>query len=417
MVWMVARMRNYIVIWRVIWYNATRQEETNRKMSAGEKRPNTRRLEIVPFSGDTLTSQVYEGLREQIERGEYARGDVLPSRITLARRLGVSEFVVRAAMKRLVADKLVSVRPGRGHVVETSFMKSAARALVLDVNIEPWYSFGPSVSLFECAKALRRAGCQVRTLPLGGGGNDAPYLAPLKDELSAHPDLVILRSSASRRRNAMRLVAESGCNFVTVGMGTGISRFARHVGHVFYDYSPAVAAFVEACRSSVVGRVVQLDFGRNSYLDASAALHAAGIAVERISCPTEAPCDLDELVAGAYAAMRRRLSVKPLPDVFLFTDDYLALGAREAMRDCGVNAPHDVRVVSFANRKSGLMPFDGVTHVEFDPYADGREIARCALEWLRTGTFGTYASCCAYRPGATFPTLRRLDGLDGRRFA
>ena len=85
-------------------------------MSAGEKRPNTRRLEIVPFSGDTLTRQVYEGLREQIERGEYARGDVLPSRITLARRLGVSEFVVRAAMKRLVADKLVSVRPGRGHI-------------------------------------------------------------------------------------------------------------------------------------------------------------------------------------------------------------------------------------------------------------------------------------------------------------
>ena len=41
---------------------------------------------------------------------------------------------------------------------------------------------------------------------------------PLKDELSAHPDLVILRSSASRRHTAMHLVAESGCHFVTVGM-------------------------------------------------------------------------------------------------------------------------------------------------------------------------------------------------------
>lgn len=390
---------------------------TNHKMKASAKRQKAGRLEIDPFSGDTLTRQVYDGLRGQIERGEYARGDVLPSRITLARRLGVSEFVVRAAMKRLVADKLVSVRPGRGHVVETSFMKSAARALVLDVNIEPWYSFGPSVSLFECGKALRRAGCRVRTLPLGGGGNDAPYLAPLKDELSAHPDLVILRSSASRRRSAMRLVAESGCNFVTVGMETGISRFARHVGHVFYDYSSAVADFVEACRLYRIGRVVQLDFGRNSYLDASDALRKAEVQVERLSCPIEAPCDLDDLVRTAYKVMKRRLETHSLPDLFFFTDDYLAIGAREAMRDCGVKTPHDVRVVSFANRKSGLMPFDGVAHVEFDPYNDGREIARCALEWLRSGTFGVYVPCCVYRPGATFPKARRLDGLDGRRFA
>ena len=384
-------------------------------MNTNGKSQDARRLNIDPFSGDTLTHQIYEGLREQIERGEYSQGELLPSRMTLAKRLGVSEFVVRAAMKRLVADKLVSARPGRGHIVETNFMTSAMRALVLDVNIEPWYSFGPSVSLFECGKALRRAGCQVHTLPLGGGGNDTPYLMPLKDELSAHPDLVILRSSASRRHTAMHLVAESGCHFVTVGMESGISRFARHVGHVFYDYSSAVAAFVEECRTAGVRRVTQLDFGRNSYLDASAALHAVGIAVERVSCPNEAPCDLDELVGGAYTAMRRRLSAKPLPDLFLFTDDYLALGAREAMRDCGVTTPHDVRVVSFSNRKSGLMPFDGTAHIEFNPYADGREIARCALEWLRTGTFGTYVSCCAYRPGASFPTPGRLDGLDGRR--
>lgn len=367
------------------------------------ERKDQRRIDIDPFSGDTLTHQIYDGLRAQIERGEYAYGEMLPSRTMLSGSLGVSEFVVRAALKRLVADKLVSVRPGRGHMVEASRVRSASRALVLDVNIEPWYSFGPSVSLFECGKALRRAGCQVRTLPLGGGGNDAPYLKPLQDELSAHPDLVILRSSASRRRNAMRLVAESGCNFVTVGMESSVSRFARHVGNVFYDYSPAVASLVEDCRRAGIRRVMQLDFGRNSYLDASAALCAVGIDVERISCPIEAPCDLDELVGCAYAAMKKRIRGKPLPDVFFITDDYLAHGAMEAMRDCGVKNPRDVRVVSYANRKSGMRPFDDMPHIMFDPYADGREIARCALEWLRTGAFGTYKCCCEYRPGVAIP--------------
>ena len=361
---------------------------------------------IDPFSGDTLTQQVYAGLRLRIERGAYAPGEVLPSRATLARRLGVSDFVVRAALKRLVADRFLSVRPGRGHAVEALSERSAAGALVLDVNIEPWYSFAPSVSLFECGKALRRAGCRVHTLPLGGGGNAATYLKPLKtllkDELSAHPDLVILRSSASRRRNAVRLVAESGCNFVTVGAGAGRTRFARHVGDVSYDYSPAVAELVADCRAAGVRRVTQLDFGRNSYLDASAALRAAGVGVERISCANEGPRDLDEIVRTAYGAVKRRIASGPLPDVFLFTDDYLSLGADEAMRDCGVSAPRDVRVVSFSNRRSGLMAFGGVAHVEFDPFADGHEIARCALEWLRTGVFGRYAPCCSYRPGATF---------------
>jgi len=358
---------------------------------------------IDPFSGDTLTQQVYKGLRQQIERGAYAPGEVLPSRAALARRLGVSEFVVRTALKRLVADRFLSVRPGRGHAVEALSEKSAAGALVLDVNIEPWYSFAPSVSLFECGKALRRAGCRVRTLPLGGGGNAAPYLKPLKDNLSARPDLVILRSSASRRRNAVRLVAESGCNFVTVGAGAGRTRFARHVGDVSYDYSTAVAELVADCRAAGVRRVTQLDFGRNSYLDASAALRAAGVDVERISCANEGPHDLDDIVRAAYGAVKCRLASGPLPDVFFFTDDYLSIGADEAMRNCNVSAPRDVRVVSFSNRRSGLMAFGGVAHVEFDPFADGREIARCALEWLRTGVFGRYAPCCRYCPGATFP--------------
>ena len=350
----------------------------------------------------TLTEKVVRELRRRIADGILRPGDRLPSRDALARELGVSEFVVRAALKRLVADRFLSVRPGRGHAVEALSERSAAGALVLDVNIEPWYSFAPSVSLFECGKALRRAGCRVRTLPLGGGDNAAPSLKPLKDDLSARPDLVILRSSASRRRNAVRLVAESGCNFVTVGAGAGRTRFARHVGDVSYDYSPAVAELVADCRAAGVRRVTQLDFGRNSYLDASAALRAAGVGVERISCANEGPRDLDEIVRTAYGAVKRRIASGPLPDVFLFTDDYLSLGADEAMRDCGVYAPRDVRVVSFSNRRSGLMAFGGVAHVEFDPFADGREIARCALEWLRTGVFGRYAPCCSYRPGATF---------------
>lgn len=335
-------------------------------------------------------------------KGEFKVNEPLPSRAELAVQFGVGEWSVRAALKRLVAAGVVAPCPGRGHVVLEVPKADEEPKLVVDVNLEPWYSFGPSVSLFECGKVLRAAGCRVRSIPLAGGTGTRPYLAPLLDALEENPDFVIVRSCFSRRKNALALIAERGVPFATVGMAAKLTRFDRHVGNAFYDYGPAIAAFAAQCRQYRIHKVVQLDFGRNSYLDASKFLSEMDISVERIGCPIEGPHDLDELVTSAFNAINRRLKRGPMPELFFFTDDYLALGAFEALRRNGVGVPRDVRVVSFANLKSGLSPFNDVARIEFDPYADGRRIAECAMAYLRTGTFGIYEPCSRYVPGVTF---------------
>ena len=38
-------------------------------------------------------------------------------------------------------------------------------------------------------------------------------------------------------------------------------------------------------------------------------------------------------------------------------------------------------------------------------FLDGREIARCALQWFSTGEFGIYTGCCSYIQGASFPIV------------
>ena len=119
----------------------------------------------------------------------------------------------------------------------------------------------------------------------------------------------------------------------------------------------------------------------------------------------DGPADLDAIVRTAYSKMKKFLRDRTLPDLFFFTDDYLGLGALDAFKDMEVSVPRDVRVVSFSNTRSGLYPYGNIAHIEFDPFADGREIARCALEWLSTGVFGTYKSCCSYIQGASFPVF------------
>ena len=114
---------------------------------------------------------------------------------------------------------------------------------------------------------------------------------------------------------------------------------------------------------------------------------------------------MDAVVQVSYSTMKRFLRAKALPDLFFFTDDYIALGAFEALRDGGASVPRDVRVVSFSNSKSGLSPYGNVARINFDPFSDGREIARCALEWLSTGVFGTYKGYCSYIQGASFPVF------------
>lgn len=364
-------------------------------------------MKTVSFSVDgesvkTLTAQVEDGLRGEIAAGVFRPGDLLPSRGRLAHDLKVSECVVRTALSRLAADHLISGHQGRGYSVCGIPLRAIAPT-ILDVNAEPWYSFGPSVSLFECNKTLSAAGCKVFTMPFGGGNRGVPYFHPLKEKLKAKPDLVILRSCLSRRANALKLVMDSGCHFVTVGSEKAVSKHVRCLGNLRYDYGETISAFVSDCKKMRVRSVLQLDFGSNSYLNAEPALTEAGIEVERLSLSIIGPHDLDELVRDAYSILLKRISAGHLPDLILLTDDYLAEGACAALKARHLSVPNAVRLVSFANAKSGLVHFDDMAQIVFDPFKDGQSIAESVLNWFKTGRLGAYACPAVYRRGGSFP--------------
>lgn len=69
--------------------------------------------------GQPLYKQVAEHIRAQIEAGELAPGDKLPSTRELVASFEVSETVIRFAMVELKAHGLVYGQPGRGVYVTT----------------------------------------------------------------------------------------------------------------------------------------------------------------------------------------------------------------------------------------------------------------------------------------------------------
>lgn len=72
---------------------------------------------ISKISRATLSEQLYEELQTQILSGELKKDEKLPGETALADMYGVSRLTVRAALQKLAAVGLISVRIGEGSFV------------------------------------------------------------------------------------------------------------------------------------------------------------------------------------------------------------------------------------------------------------------------------------------------------------
>jgi GntR family transcriptional regulator len=61
--------------------------------------------------------QISERLRVALEKGEFVRGDALPSETALTKRFGVSRTTARSALDNLESAGLIERRSGRGSIV------------------------------------------------------------------------------------------------------------------------------------------------------------------------------------------------------------------------------------------------------------------------------------------------------------
>lgn len=365
----------------------------------------------VPFkvsreAAGSLSKQMADGLRAAIASGRLKPGDSLPTILQWSRLLGVSIRVPEAAVAALAREGLVVARKRYGCRVAPRRRSDAAwNGRVLAVVPDGDHVYYQNVLVGRIRARVAEAGylfSQVTVLRRGGSG---PYDArQLSHELSSKPDFALL---VGNRPELERRISRAGVPFGVFGRGP--CRLPGCAVCFRQDVDAAVPALVEHCRRAGVRRVLQVSKETGGAFDALPSLAAAGIRAGAFETPVMHEFGRAEGTArGALAAFRARFAAEGrawLPDLLVFTGDYVASGALVAMQEALVRIPEDVRVVSLSNKGLGpVFPVE-LARVENDPAAHGDALADAVCGFLAGRAIRASRRVVAsrYVPGASFP--------------
>ena len=122
-----------------------------------------------------LATQLYEGLRRAVLRGQIRRGERLPSTRLLAEDLGVSRNTVTSAYEQLLAEGYIEAKVGSGTCVARSLPEELLSASTGAVKVHKKHALGTSLS--SRGKMLSSRPVRVLTV----GGRPQPFASGLPD--------------------------------------------------------------------------------------------------------------------------------------------------------------------------------------------------------------------------------------------
>lgn len=343
-----------------------------------------------------LAKQFADGIRSAIRRGVYRRGDKLPTIGEWTRLLGVSESVPRRGLALLAKDCVISVKRHVGAVVIGAESRRI-RGRVLYVTIDCGGVYGRNVVAFWLGRELAKAGYRfehVSIPPVPSGSAD--YLR-LKDAIRDGVDFVVF-DGERRRGEVLALLDEYRIPYaVEKSFVEGLA--AAEGGPSFAE------TLVEKIRSSGVRRVIHVGFGLWFGDAITAGLSSRNMLVERMKLPmpTYRGC-VDEFQRSAMVEFAKRLAKgrRWLPDLFVFSDDFVATGALLSLSAYGVRVPEDVRVITLSNKGLGPVYLKPLTRFEIDNKQYGIRLGRYVLARLSGGASVLPAIRPVYIAGKTF---------------
>ena len=304
----------------------------------------------IPFTLDraqraTLIDQMTDGLRRAILSGFYRPGDKLPKVRDLVAHFGVSNRVPLAAVKRLATEGLIDASPRTGCTVRPKSMP-VWKGHVLCIVPSGDFSYNTMILVGRLRDAIYRAGYLFTQVTVPRNEQSRLDMGLLDYFLRQPIDFAVLLDDDSAL--AARL-SKAKLPFVCRSMkGRGLCR-----GTFGYDYRNAFREFAAVCCERGVKRVARVVKCAGEWAELSQTLSDAGIADEEwnLSPKRQGAGRLEILRTAAFNAISSRLAKgrDGLPDVLVFSDDYLATGAMAALCAHGVRFPEDVRVATVVN--------------------------------------------------------------------
>ena len=340
---------------------------------------------IDKASGKGLVELTVAGIRRAILDGSYAVDEVLPTQNEMAKALGVSIRVTREALAKLAEEGLVSARGRRGTVV-------------LPLKTRKWkgrivYLHSPYVGSYHFARFGETLAAELTAVGWLFSSVTVPLPTDTTDKsveafVAAHcrdADLVLVRGCADYAAPAV-----DACDVPWVALVDKVDGdFKNCKGLVPSILMHSVPEFVLHCRQSGVKRIVAMNLRPRPDLEEG--LSRADIAYESWIVEPYDLLTLESYPQSAMEAMLKRYGASgtshhaELPDLFIFTDDYLARGALVALLALGIRVPEDVRVATLSNKGNAPTFPVSLTRSEIDPVRCGEAAARCVLSYLTNG--------------------------------
>lgn len=334
-----------------------------------------------------LVDQMVAGVKSAIVSGRYAFGETLPSLSEMAKAAEVSLKVPRQAYGRLVAEGWLSAKHGVGYAVASPNVPVwKGRVLIVFVN-RGHYIW---LQALELQRLLERAGYLVTYTAVLDEDERSRIFGSFESALSvAKYDLIYVYSDSEW---LLDKIAQANTPYVTCHCATGKGRLRKgdknHIANISFDYS-AADELVKAAKSARIRTAAWVDFHaiHSAYGER---LKKAGVRVFRWTTPLWNPNE-----TGVCESVRRGSQTwfadflakgGRMPDLLLFTDDYVADGAFCAMAMAGVRIPEDVKVVTLYNRGLGFSYPREFTRLEVDSAGSAVALSEFLIDRLQGGS-------------------------------
>ena len=89
---------------------------------------------------------------------------------------------------------------------------------------------------------------------------------------------------------------------------------------------------------------------------------------------------------GGYECMKRILQHEDRPTAVVVTDDIMAFGVIEAVKEVGLNIPKDIEIISFNNIPLAKFCSPALTSVDIDAYSLGFQASKLIIEQIKGTT-------------------------------
>jgi DNA-binding LacI/PurR family transcriptional regulator len=330
-------------------------------------------FKIKSKKGAKLTDQVVTGLRHAIRSGTFRTGDLLPTCKKMATQAGVSEIIIRHAVKRLADEGLLRVRTYPGTTV------SSVRGHVLYLTWHDPTMYYHSALSSVVTERLRASSVLLRVTHISY--EEAKKGFPdVQTDLARAISLAVVEGIAN---GVDELLESKGIPFIHFAAGRPSPLATRAV---LMRHALVFPEIRDHCLACGVRNMLLMGIVPNDERDTQLAklLADAGVRCHMTALPpTAVPGTAEFNERQALTAMEAWLKrERQLPDLIWFSDDFVAQGALTAMANRGIRIPEDVQVISWANAGLGPVFIKPLTRVEMDPTQHGEAIATCVLEQL-----------------------------------